>query len=93
MIVGFPSAVKRFSSEVTVFEDNEIVMFMTVSGVDTMDETELKVLNLKLNENNGNTIEVNNLLDLVKLSVHCEPSSGLSYYVKCHLVQTISELI
>ena len=55
---------------------------MTVSGVDTMDETELKVLNLKLNENNGNTIEVNNLLDLVKLSVHCEPSSGLSYYVK-----------
>ena len=68
-------------------------MFMTVSGVDTMDETELKVLNLKLNENNGNIIEVNNLLDLVKLSIHCESSSGLSYYVKYHLVQTISELI
>ena len=68
-------------------------MFMTVSGVDTMDETELKVLNLKLNENNGNITEVNNLLDHVKLSIHCESSSGLSYYVKSHLVQTTSELI
>ena len=72
---------------------NEIVMFMTVSGVDTMDETELRVLNLKLNENNGNITEVNNLLNVVKLSIHSKSSSGLSYYVKYHLVQTISELI
>ena len=76
-----------------MFDDNEIVMIMTVSGVDTMDETELKDLKLKLNENNINIIEVNNLLDIVKLSIHCESSSGLSYYVKSHLVQTTSELI
>ena len=68
-------------------------MFMTVSGIVTMDETELKDLKLKLNENNINIIEGNNLFDIVKLSIHCESSSGLSYNVKSHLVQTISELI
>ena len=93
MIVGFPSAVKRFSSEVTVFEDNEIVMFMTVSGVDTVDETELRLLDLKLNENNGKITEVNNLLEIVKLSIRSESSSGLSYYTKSQLVQTTSEPI
>ena len=68
-------------------------MIMTVSGVDTMDETDFKDLKLKLNVNNINIVEGNNLFDIVKLSIHCESSSGLSYNVKSHSVQTISKLI
>ena len=40
--VGFPSAVKMFSREVTVFDDNKFVIVMTVGVFVTADETEVK---------------------------------------------------
>ena len=59
-IVGFPTAVNRFSNEVTVFDDKDIVI-MTGGGSDTEDETNNETLKLKLNRkdnvnNNGNNI-------------------------------------
>ena len=90
-IVGFPTAVNRFSNEVTVFDDKDIVI-MTGGGSDTEDETNNETLKLKLNEidnvNNGN-----NIFEQVKLSNHSDSSSGLLYYMKFHSVQTISEPI
>ena len=80
-IVGFPSAVNKFSSEVTVFVDNEIVMVMTDGGFDTVDETEENSLNLKLKENNNGANNANNIY-FVKLSIHNESSSGLSFSIK-----------
>ena len=68
-------------------------MIMTGGGVDTEDETDFKDLKLKLNINNIDIMKGNNLLELVKLSMHCASSSGLSYYEKSHSVQTTSELI
>ena len=78
MIVGFPSAVKRFSSEVTVFDDNKIVI-MTGGGFDTEDETDFEALNLKLNTKDNVDNKGNNIFEIVKLSMHCASSSGLSY--------------
>ena len=53
-------------------------MVMTDGGFDTVDETEEKSLKLKVNENNNGA---NNAKDIyfVKLSIHNESSSGLSF--------------
>ena len=55
-------------------------MVMTDGGFDTVDETEENSLNLKLNENNKGENNANNIY-FVKLSIHNESSSGLSYSI------------